>query len=269
MDSTTSDQQLADTLAAEAGALLVELRGSGPKGRELGDLGDRRSNELLLSRLAEERPGDAVLSEESADDPARLDADRVWIIDPVDGTREYGLGDRPDWAVHVALWERSGPQELAQLTASSVSLPALGVVHGAGGDTQYAEPVGNTDVPGGGLMRRRDNDRPRIVLSASRPPVFADAVADALGGDLVPLGSAGAKTAAVIRGEADAYVHAGGQYQWDSAAPAGVALARGFTALRVDGSPLEYNVADTYLPDLVVCRPELAETILAAIARAS
>ena len=261
--SRTPDQQLAVDLAAEAGRLLVELRTSGPTGRELGDIGDRRANTLLLERLAAERPHDAVLSEESKDDLARVDADRVWIIDPVDGTREYGLGDRPDWAVHVALWERSGDPARSRLT-----LPALGVVLGVDDDEVYAAPVGHHGVDGGGLLPPRTDSRPRIVLSASRPPAFADAVARAVGGDLVPLGSAGAKTAAVVRGEADAYIHAGGQYQWDSAAPAGVALARGFVALRVNGDPLEYNVADTYLPDLVVCRAELADDILGAIASA-
>lgn len=262
----TPDQKLAVDLAMEAGRLLVHLRSSGPTGRTLGDIGDRRANTLLLDRLAAARPEDAVLSEESADDPARVDADRVWIIDPVDGTREYGLGDRPDWAVHVALWERDGDPAWSRLTAAAVGLPALGVVSGVDDDEVYAAPVGNGGVDGGGLLPPRSGSRPRIVLSASRPPGFADAVAEAVGGDLVPLGSAGAKTAAVIRGEADAYIHAGGQYQWDSAAPAGVALARGFVATRVDGSPLEYNVSDTYLPDLVVCRPDLADAILGAIA---
>lgn len=262
----TPDQQLAVDLAIEAGRLLVDLRSSGPTGRELGDIGDRRANTLLLERLAAARPDDAVLSEESADDLARVDADRVWIIDPVDGTREYGLGDRPDWAVHVALWERAGDPALSRLTAAAVGLPALGVVSGVDDDEVYAAPVGNGGVDGGGLLPPRTGSRPRIVLSASRPPRFADAVAEAVGGDLVQLGSAGAKTAAVVRGEADAYIHAGGQYQWDSAAPAGVALARGFVAVRIDGTPLEYNVADTYLPDLVVCRADLADAILGAIA---
>ena len=261
----TPDQQLAVDLAIEAGRLLVDLRSSGPTGRELGDIGDRRANTLLLERLAAARPDDAVLSEESADDLARVDANRVWIIDPVDGTREYGLGDRPDWAVHVALWERAGDPALSRLTAAAVGLPALGVVSGVDDDEVYAAPVGNGGVDGGGLLPPRTGSRPRIVLSASRPPRFADAVAEAVGGDLVPLGSAGAKTAAVVRGEADAYIHAGGQYQWDSAAPAGVALARGFVAVRIDGTPLEYNVSDTYLPDLVVCRADLADAILGAI----
>ncbi|HMT51215.1 MAG TPA: inositol monophosphatase family protein, partial [Dietzia sp.] len=202
-DPTRSpDQQLAVDLAVDAGRLLVDLRTSGPTRRALGDLGDRRANTLILDRLAAERPGDAVLSEESRDDPARVGADRVWIIDPVDGTREYGLGDRPDWAVHVALWERSGDPARSRLTAAAVSLPALGVVLGTDDDEVYAAPVGNGSVDGGGLLPPRTGSRPRIVLSATRPPAFAEAVARAVGGDLVPLGSAGAKAAAVVRGEA-------------------------------------------------------------------
>ena len=246
----TADQVLAEDLAAEAGRLLVGLRTSGPAGKELGALGDRESNALLLSRLAAQRPGDAVLSEESADDPARLSAKRVWIIDPVDGTREYGTGGRLDWAVHVALWERLGG-----LTAAAVGLPALDCVLGMG-------PLPTAS----GLLAARTSDRPRIVVSGTRPPAFAQAVADAIGGDLLSLGSAGAKVAAVVLGEADAYVHAGGQYQWDSAAPVGVALAHGLHCSRIDGSPLQYNVAETWLPDVVVCRGDLRDSILGVIA---
>jgi 3'(2'), 5'-bisphosphate nucleotidase len=246
----TVDQELAEDLAAEAGRLLVGLRTSGPVGKELGALGDRESNALLLSRLAAQRPGDAVLSEESADDAERLTAERVWIIDPVDGTREYSMGDRPDWAVHVALWERLGG-----LTAAAVGLPALDCVLGMG-------PLPTAS----GLLAARTADRPRIVVSGTRPPAFAQAVADAIGGDLLPLGSAGAKVAAVVLGEADAYVHAGGQYQWDSAAPVGVALAHGLHCSRIDGSPLQYNVAETWLPDVVVCRGDLRDSILGVIA---
>ncbi len=248
-----NDQLLAEDLARDAGQLLMRLRSSGPTGKELGRLGDRESNALLLSRLAADRPGDAVLSEESADDAERLTAERVWIIDPVDGTREYSMGDRPDWAVHVALWEQP-----AGLTAAAVGLPGLGCVLGTG-----------TLPTVSGLLPIRTSGRPRIVISGSRPPAFAEAVADALGGDLRPLGSAGAKVAAVVLGEADAYVHAGGQYQWDSAAPVAVALAHGLHCSRIDGAPLQYNVAETWLPDLVVCRDDLRDAILGAIAAAA
>ena len=245
----SADQELAEDLAREAGQLLIGLQSSGPTGKELGRLGDLESNALLMSRLAGQRPEDAVLSEESADDPARVSAERVWIIDPVDGTREYGMGGRGDWAVHVALWERSG------ISAAAVALPALDCVLGTGPLPAVA-----------GLLPERSSERPRILVSGSRPPTFAQAVADAIGGDLVPLGSAGAKSAAVILGEADAYVHAGGQYQWDSAAAVGVAQAHGLHCSRIDGSKLYYNAAETWLPDIVVCRKDLRDTILGAIA---
>jgi len=201
--------------------------------------------------LAEHRPGDAVLSEESTDHPARLEAHRVWIIDPLDGTREFSMPGRDDWAVHVALWE-SG----AEITAAAVALPAI-------------EEVFSTDQPArlaaqpGGFSESR---RLRLVVSDSRPPAFIDAVAKRLSADVVPMGSAGAKTMAVVRGEADAYVHAGGQWEWDSAAPVGVALAAGLHASRLDGSALVYNQPRPYLPDLIVCRAELAAPLLDAVA---
>jgi 3'(2'), 5'-bisphosphate nucleotidase len=241
------DHAFAAALARDAGRLLQEVRNGGLSGRALGDEGDRRSQQLLATRLREERPADAMLSEEAVDDAARLDADRVWIIDPLDGTREFSEPGRADWAVHIALWERGA------LTVGAVALPALELV--------LATPQVPRPAPVG--------DRARVVVSRSRPPEFAAAVAAALEGDLVEMGSAGAKTLAVVRGEADAYVHAGGQYEWDSAAPVAVARAAGLHASRIDGSPLVYNQPDVYLPDLVVCRPELADQILKAIASAS
>jgi 3'(2'), 5'-bisphosphate nucleotidase len=247
---SSADTELAAELASAAGELLMTIRAEGLTGKELGKAGDQRSNALLLERLAARRPDDRVLSEESSDDKRRLTADRVWIIDPLDGTREYGMGGRADWAVHVALWERG------ELTVGAVALPALGVTY-----VSDAEPV----APQQGVAPPR-NGVARVVVSGSRPPEFAQAVADALGGELTPVGSAGAKTMAVLRGEADAYVHAGGQYEWDSAAPVAVARAKGLWCSRIDGSPLVYNQDDVYLPDLVVCRPELAETVLKTIA---
>ena len=241
----SDDDELAARLAAEAGELLLRLRaGSGAGGKELGARGDRESNELLLRRLAETRPTDAVLSEESADSGARLGAARVWIIDPLDGTREYGMPGRSDWAVHVALWERG-----AGITAAAVAQPALAAVYGTG-----------TVSPG-----RSASAEPLILVSDSRPPAFADAVAAQLGARLAPMGSAGAKAMAVVRGEADAYLHAGGQWEWDSAAPVGVAVAAGMHASRIDGSELAYNQPHPYLPDLLICRRELAGPLLAAI----
>jgi 3'(2'), 5'-bisphosphate nucleotidase len=225
--------------------------------------GDKMSHDLLRAELARWRPEDAVLSEEDDDsrqawDAAsggstpRLLADRVWIVDPLDGTREYSEAGRSDWAVHVALWSRAGDAP-AGLAAGAVGLPAQG--HTLATDRPPATPpplAGRT---------------PRLLASRSRPPAFLAALAEDLGAELVPMGSAGAKIAAVISGEADAYVHAGGQYEWDSAAPVAVALAAGLHACRVDGSGLAYNQANPRLPDVVVCQPELAEPILAALRR--
>lgn len=242
------DARLAARLADEAGRLLLEIR-QDPRsgtGKELGRQGDRRSNDFLLSQLAAERPADAVLSEESADDAARLDADRVWIIDPLDGTREFTMAGRADWAVHVALWEAG-----KGITAAAVALPAAGQVFAS-----------DPPAPPAGAGRAR----PLILVSDSRPPAFVDEVATAIGADVAPMGSAGAKTMAVVSGDADAYVHAGGQWEWDSAAPVGVALAAGLHASRIDGAPLEYNQPHPYLPDLVVAAAPLAGALLAAIA---
>jgi 3'(2'), 5'-bisphosphate nucleotidase len=242
-DASLDDHALAAALARRAAELLVELRGSGLTGRALGDEGDQRSHTLLTRGLAAARPHDAVLSEEGRDGPARLDAARVWIIDPLDGTREYGEPGRDDWAVHVALWAGG------ELAAGAVALPASGTVLA----TPRVEPP----------AARRDASTPlRIVVSRSRPPEVASELAGRLGAELVELGSAGAKTAAVVRGEVDAYVHAGGQYEWDSAAPVAVARAAGLHASRLDGGPLVYNRPDPYLPDLLVCRAELASTVL-------
>ncbi|MBD0861797.1 3'(2'),5'-bisphosphate nucleotidase CysQ [Gordonia sp. zg691] len=245
----TDDRALAGELATAAGELLLDIRrNSGLSGRELGDAGDRQADDLILGRLAEERPDDAVLSEESADDKSRLGASRVWIVDPVDGTREYGTTDRTDWAVHVALWSATDG-----LIAGAVALPALGVTY-LDDDTAVE--------PAEGLASRPRSGVPRVVVSSSRPPAFADEVAAAMGGEVLQMGSAGAKAMAVVRGEAEAYVHAGGQYEWDSAAPVAVAKAKGLWCGRIDGSPLVYNNEDTYLPDLIICRPEYTEAIL-------
>jgi 3'(2'), 5'-bisphosphate nucleotidase len=248
-----TDAALAAAVAEEAGQLLTELResmgGGGADGdKALGKAGDAKANVMILDRLRQERPDDGVLSEESKDDGRRLDNDRVWIIDPLDGTREYSEG-RADWAVHVALWERG-----REMTAAAVAMPGLNRVFCS--DPPETPPA---DAPA----------TPRIVVSRSRAPELVEAVAAALGAEIVPMGSAGAKTMAVLSGDAEIYLHAGGQWEWDSAAPVGVALAAGLHASRIDGSPLEYNQADPYLPDLLVCRPELAGAVLAAITAAS
>ncbi len=251
----TTDARLAASLAADAAELLLGIRDAsdGRDPRQLGQAGDRASNSLILERLATERSGDAVLSEEAADDPARLAATRVWIIDPLDGTREFTMPGRADWAVHVALWEPG-----SEITAAAVALPAAGEVYAT-------DRVGSQGPADGDASR----DHPVVVVSDSRPPSFAGAVAAAIGATVQPMGSAGAKAMAVLRGDADAYVHAGGQWEWDSAAPVGVLLAAGFHASRIDGSPLVYNQAHPYLPDLLMCRPELAQPLLRALAAAA
>jgi 3'(2'), 5'-bisphosphate nucleotidase len=247
---TQDDDALARDLATEAGALLLRLRAESgfADTRVLRDTGDRESHRYLTEALARRRPGDAVLSEEGRDDPVRLSADRVWIIDPLDGTREYGEEGRADWAVHVALWERG------RLAAGAVALPAQGRT------LSTAEPP---PLPDG------DSGPVRITVSRSRAPELVRRVAERVGGKLVPAGSAGAKVASVLLGEVDAYLHAGGQHEWDSAAPAAVALAAGAHASRIDGAPLTYNQADTNLPDILVCHPDLAPKLLAGIRASS
>ncbi len=245
-----SDSALAADLAAGAGRELLALREAErtkTPPQQLGVLGDRRSQDYLTATLRVSRPGDAVLSEEAVDDPARGAARRVWIIDPLDGTREYSEG-RPDWAVHVALWE-AGPQG-GRLTAGAVALPGENLV------------LATKRAP---RFPLRQGQPIRIAVSRTRAPSFAGALAREVGGELVPMGSAGYKAAAVIRGDVDAYIHAGGQYEWDSAAPVAVAVGLGLHASRIDGTPLEYNQCDPYLPDLLLCRPGIAEGLLRSV----
>jgi 3'(2'), 5'-bisphosphate nucleotidase len=238
-----SDAALARRLASGAGELLTDLRSeSGLTGRALADKGDQVSQDYLAGELAQHRPDDAVLSEEAVDDSTRLISSRVWIIDPLDGTREYSEG-RHDWAVHVALWESD------DLVAAAVALP--------GRDT-----VLSTDTPP--PLPEPQHDL-RVAVSRSRPPEQAQWLVERLGAELVPMGSAGYKVCAVLLGEADAYVHSGGQYEWDSAAPIAVARAAGLHTSRLDGSPMRYNQPDPSLPDLLVCRREVADELLAAL----
>jgi 3'(2'), 5'-bisphosphate nucleotidase len=269
----TEDDRLAHDLAVEAGRRLVALRGRGGEPEELRKAGDRMSHEFLSAELARLRPGDWVLSEEAADDMGRLTADRVWIVDPLDGTREFGDAGREDWAVHVALWERAphggdpaggqsgrGPQSPPDgqggLTAGAVALPA---------QEEVLSTVTPPPAPSASWPSVRPGGRLRVVVSRSRPAPFLPRMAELLGADLIPLGSAGAKVAAVLRGHADAYVHAGGQYEWDSAAPVAVARAAGFRASRIDGRDLSYNEPDLFMPDILVCPPALAGALLDAI----
>jgi 3'(2'), 5'-bisphosphate nucleotidase len=244
-----TDAQLAAMLATTAGELLVEVReqlvSDGAYAWQVMDTGDLAAQTYLAQALHEARPHDAVLSEEGAEDPRRFGADRVWIIDPLDGTNEFGEIGRPDWAVHIALWDRD------RLSAGAVSLPAQGVTFA----TDPA-PVLPPRVPG---------HKPRLVTSRNRAPYAAVLVANALDCEAFRLGSAGAKAMAVVMGDADIYVHDGGMYQWDSAAPAAVALAAGLHASRIDGSPLVYNDRSAWLPDFLICREELADDVLDAI----
>jgi 3'(2'), 5'-bisphosphate nucleotidase len=278
---STDDHVLARDLAAEAGRRLVALRARGGEPDLLRKAGDRLGHEFLTEALAAARPGDVVLSEEGADNPARLSAGRVWIVDPLDGTREFGEAGRTDWAVHVALWERDpdaargldaargpdrtpgpdaarGPDRTpgpdgapGRLTAGAVALPAQDRVLSTANPAAPPPPEAGAPV--------------RIVVSRTRAPRFVRDISDLTGAELVPMGSAGAKVAAVVLGQADAYLHGGGFYEWDTAAPVAVARAAGLHASRIDGSPLRYNQPQLLMPDILVCRPALANTLLQAI----
>jgi 3'(2'), 5'-bisphosphate nucleotidase len=238
-----TDAELAAHLADIAGKLLLQVRESGLlTAKALGKAGDQTANQFLIHAIAEQRPDDGLLSEESKDTDERLSKTRVWIIDPVDGTREYGEG-RTDWAVHVALAIEGVP------VIGAVALPGLGLV------LRSDQPQLVPPAP----------EQLRMVVSRTRPAAEAVAVAGALGAELVPMGSAGAKAMAIIRGEADIYLHTGGQYEWDSCAPAAVAAVHGLHISRVDGSPLVYNQKDVYMPDLLICRKEHADRVLSLV----
>lgn len=238
-----TDAELAAQLAERAGQTLLQVRAtSGLEGQALGKAGDAAANALLCKALRRERPDDGLLSEEEKDNADRLGKSRVWIVDPVDGTREYGEA-RADWAVHVAL----AVDGVA--TIGAVALPGLDLVL----RSDQPQPL----PPGAPI--------PRMLVSRSRPAREALAVAELLGGELLPMGSAGAKAMAVVRGEAEIYLHTGGQYEWDSCAPVAVAAAHGLHVSRADGSPLIYNQRDTYMPDLLICRPEWVERVLTAM----
>jgi 3'(2'), 5'-bisphosphate nucleotidase len=240
-----TDAELAAHLAEVTGRLLIEVRASGMLSlKALGKAGDATANQFLVHALREQRPDDGLLSEEEKDNLDRLAMSRVWIVDPVDGTREYGEA-RTDWAVHVALAVDGVPKE------GAVALPGLGLVL-------------RTDVPG---TVPPAPERLRMVVSRTRPAREATEVAERIGAELVPMGSAGAKAMAIVRGEADIYLHSGGQYEWDSCAPAAVALAHGLHCSRIDGSPLVYNQADVYMPDLLICRSEHAQRVLNEVAQ--
>lgn len=235
-----NDAELAAKLADEAGQLLLEIQASGEfEGKALGDAGDVAANGMLIASLNRYRPDDAILSEEEKDNLDRLGQRRVWIVDPLDGTREYSEG-RSDWAVHVALAVDG------KASVGAVALPGLGL-------TLSSDPASELPAPASKL---------RMLVSRTRPAKEAVAVAEHLGAELLPMGSAGAKAMAVLRGEADIYLHSGGQFEWDNCAPVAVAQAAGLHCSRIDGSALTYNNEDTYLPDLLICHKDHAEQIL-------
>src|SRR6202167_5332550 len=268
---TTDDDRLARDLASKAGRLLLALRAEGGEPAALRKAGDRKSHEFLAARLAELRPQDSVLSEEGRDDLGRLSADRVWIVDPLDGTREFGEPGRTDWAVHVALWERRAAEGAGDLTAGAVALPAQGKVlstldpppHRWDIEPVIAAPMPHRAQEGGSVGA--PTGRLRIVVSRTRAPRFVQDISELIDVELIPWGSAGAKVAAVVYGETDAYIHGGGFYEWDTAAPVAVARAAGLHASRIDGSALAYNQVDLLMPDILVCRPALAGSLLQAI----
>ena len=243
-----NDHEIARALATSAGDLLLDLRNTGLVGKELKDAGDRASHVHLMAELARHAPEDGVLSEEGTADPSRLSMERVWIVDPLDGTREYGEPPRDDWAVHVALCVDG------VATIGAVALPARGLTLSTG----FPLPAPRTHE---GL--------PRLAVSRTRPSAHAEKLAAHLGGELVPMGSAGAKAMAVVLGEIEVYAHSGGMYEWDSAAPVAVAAAAGLHVSRLDGSPLVYNRENPYLPDLLICLPEFAETAISTCNGAS
>jgi 3'(2'), 5'-bisphosphate nucleotidase len=315
------DHALAAHLAERAGRLLVELRARGGDPGALRNAGDRQSHEFLMAELARSRPGDAVLSEEGIDDKARLSADRVWIVDPLDGTREFGEPGRTDWAVHVALWARDAPPSAGQwsatraasaisgewpagrpasavsgewpgtrttaaeagdLIAGAVALPAQECVLSTVTPMTFPADDGAERPGRWGYFRRPSEGAPaetssgpgaqrplRMVVSRSRASDLVKHVAALVQAELVPWGSAGAKVATVITGENDVYLHSGGFYEWDTAAPAAVARANGFHVSRIDGSPVVYNQEDPLLPDILVCRPAIAPVLLNAIREAT
>jgi 3'(2'), 5'-bisphosphate nucleotidase len=244
-EPTADDHALARRAVTEGGELLLALRErTGLHPETMRADGDWNAHKHIVKLLKEERPDDAVLSEEGADDPVRVGFERAWIVDPLDGTREFGEPGRVDWAVHCALAIDG------TVVAGAVSLPAQGIV------------LGTDDPP---VVPSNDHRPMRVVTSRTRRPYASVLVAEALDAELVPMGSAGAKAMAVVLGLVDAYAHAGGMYEWDSAAPVAVAQSAGLWCSRLDGSPLRYNERDPWLPDLLVCRPELAETCLRAL----
>lgn len=265
-----NDSELSRDVAIEAGRLLLDLRAT------YGDLdpadvdtanrlrkeADRASHLLIADRISAARPDDVILSEEGKDDPARLVADRVWIVDPLDGTFEFGQG-RSDFAVHIVLWVRDALSPTgARLVASTVELPAQGLTR--------------TDIDTPDVSFALPTDRPiRIVASRSRAPKWLpDAVAvlaDRMGREVevIDVGSVGAKVNEILCGRADAYVHDTGFYEWDVAAPYAVAHRYGLHASHVGGEPIRFNQDPPYVTSLLVSIPTLLDDLTSVFAEAS
>ncbi len=244
MSVEISDSRLTNQIAEGCGNILKGVRTSGLlRGLALGDAGDTLAQEWISRVLAQHRPDDGFLSEEDTDDLSRLDKKRVWIVDPLDGTKEFSTG-RQDWAIHIALVIDGKPAHAA------VGMPDLGVTFKSSEARAVTGPLAR-----------------RFVVSRNRPPQVASYIAEQMGYTTRGIGSAGAKAMQVLLGDFDGYIHAGGQYEWDQAAPVGVALAAGLWCSRLDGSEITFNQEDTYIPDLLICRPEIKDEVLAHAAQ--
>jgi len=265
----TNDQRLAEDLAAQAGRMLTDLRASTRIDRsEIGAIADSEAQDLVFDRLRLMRPDDVIYSDADPADTRRLEADRVWFIDPLDGVREYALEGRPDWAVHIALWERNPDSQRGEITAAAIAIPAYGrVLTGRGATTYQPMSIIRGPRPGPLVPPRERPDALRLAVSESSPPEWAEELAASLGAELAHLGSGGGKTATVCEAECDAFLQAGPHHQWDSAAAVGVAQRRGLVATRLDGSELVYNQEDPSFPDLLVATEAAAEQLVPAVAR--
>ncbi|MGX1767644.1 inositol monophosphatase family protein [Dietzia sp. NPDC055343] len=262
----TNDQRLAEDLAAQAGRLLTDLRVSRVAPEDLGAFAEGEAQAVMVDRLAVARPDDVVFGEWDPESRTRLEADRVWFLDPLDGVRSYVAQGRPDWAVQVALWEKD-PEGVGGITACAIAMPAYGRVLTGRGATTY-QPMSIIRGPRPGpLVPPRADDRLRIAVSEAEPPAFAEELAAELDATLTHLGSGGGKTATVVEDECDAFIHTSGHHQWDSAATYGVVTQRGLHASHLDGTDLQYNVDEIEFPDLLVCKPEVADRIVSAVAK--
>ena len=264
-----NDHELARKLARETGTLLIGLRNHAASlsGDEddthsvlaqevLGSEGDRVAHDYLMEQFLLHRPDDVVLSEEGDLEVSRLNAKRVWIIDPLDGTAQYSSGGN-DFAVHIALWE-AGSSAPSQISVASVAVPARNELW------SMDEPVQSDQLNPSAI---------RILVSRSRPPreinkvieKLEDAFPDRGRVEVIPMGSVGAKVAAILADTADVYFNSGGFYEWDLAAPLGIAIHNGLSVSDCRGRQIELNKVDLKVKDILICRPELTSTIVMAL----